>query len=144
MERKNFKQQINLTDFLKDITHFYSEKTLLEKSCLCPDILYDKMLFMLDIIQQNKIKRNYMKYYFNIFNNVSDNLINIFKDLNSHEDNFQDNIEFLLLSNVMKIIYNYYCDTLAFKENNFDDKVKNPEIHKKFDAVLEDILAYFF
>ena len=117
IEKANLRQNFfNIDDFT--LINENNKQKLLLKYRLCPDILYDKLLFLLDIITKDNNNENFMEFYFNI-------IIKLFCQKEGPINNSRDNYEVLALSKIINIIYNYYCG--IFKNNinqkSIDDKL---------------------
>ena len=104
--------------------NLYTEKKLFDKYNLSPNILYDKLLFLLEIINQANKNENFINYYFNIINKILNNLSNKINILSSQID-FSENYECLVLSKLISFIYNFYCNDIIKNKNIFEINEKS-------------------
>ena len=126
-EKIDYNQQIFQLNIL-DLQNLNNEKTLLDKFCYNPTILYDKFLFILEIINKEDNNENFINHYFNIINSILNNIINKNELLNNYQNN-DDGYEYLILSKIMDILYNHYLNKLSINENISENN--NKIIEKK-------------
>ena len=115
-------KQIEKIDYNQQIFNFNelnlknNEQKLLDKLCYSPNIIYDKLLFIIEIIKKEYNNELFIKYYFYIINSALNNIIKNIEVINNNIYNTGDNYECLILSKVMDIILNYYYNKLTDKD----------------------------
>ena len=112
------KQRLDLIDFNPEKLN--TEKKLMNIMDLSPNILYDKILFLIGIINSKNNNENFIKYYLNVITKITNNIEKIIEKFDDDNYDSEENLELLLLSNVMDIVYNYYCDFIINKNKKSD------------------------
>ena len=146
IEKLNNNQQIfNFNDL--NLKNQITEEKLLEKF-FCQNILYDQLLFLIDIINKEEKNETFIKYYFNIIITLLNNIINkkdkidIFK---SNEFDSEESYEFLLILKIMNIIYNYYCEKYNDNENKIIEQYNIPNnFHESMKELIKINLNKYF
>jgi hypothetical protein len=120
-DRKNSynNSKFDLSDFnLNKITHFFNEKQLIEKTHLTPEILYDKILYLIDFIDKNYKNENInhsIKYFLEIINKISNYVLGVDEKTKS-----QKKMEYLILLKTINILYNYYSHKKISNQTFFE------------------------
>ena len=107
-----------------NLYYLYTEKNLFDKYNSSPNILYDKLLFLLEIINQTHQNENFIKYYFNAINRILNNISNKINILCNQID-FSENYECLVLSKLINFIYNCYCNDIIKNKNIYEINEKS-------------------
>ena len=134
------KEYYNLAEF--QIVNLNNEKNLLEKSILYTNILYDKLLYLLDFIDKNKKNEYFIKYYFNIINMILHNITNNMQIKNNSREEPNENLENLLLSKTINILYNYYIyKIISDKNGNEIIENINIDIPESIDEEVKKLIS---
>ena len=135
---KCFKQiekiNYNLEEFnlnCLDLNNLSNEKKLFGKYYNSPNILYDKLLFLHDIINKENSDEYFIKYYFDIISNILNHIIKEISSNNNSVNNYGESYECLILLKIMNIIFHHFCDKL--KDNNNDNN-DNDNKNKIFES----------
>ena len=121
---------------------------LLEKFYSSKIILYDQLLFLIEIINKENKNEIFIQHYFIIINKLLNNIINKIDTINILESN-EFSYEFHLLSKIMNILYSYYCDKLTNKGNSseiiINEKINIPNnFHESMKKLIKINLNSFF
>ena len=128
----------NLEDF--EIIKLNNEKNLLEKSYLYTNVLYDKLLYLLNIIDKKQNNEYFIKYYFNIINLILPKLTNQIQVINYQREESEQSLDSLLLSKTINILHNYYINKMTSNQNN-NEIFKNINIPNSIDENLKKLIS---
>ena len=116
-----------------------TEKKLMEILNFCPNIINDKLLFLIGIISKTDGNEYFIKYYFDIINKMANSIVN----LDSQRNESENNLEYLLLINIINILYNYYNIKKKDKENGTIEMF-NKDIDETMKKLLQINIDCFF
>ena len=136
---QNDRYSMNIFDL--NISNLYNEKKLLEKIFTYPDIFYDRILFLIDLITKKDKNEYFIKYYFDLISKIADNLVNHILNLSYNVNENKENFEYILLSKVTNILYKYYCNKTS--NNNVNEIIENTEIidiPSKLDEAIKKLM----
>ena len=121
IEKMNYYQnELNESDF--NLSNLNTEKKLLDKYYLCQYIFYDKITFLFEIIYKNNSVDFFVKYCLTVINKLLNNSLNKIERINYIQYNSAENYEFLILSKLINILYNYYINKINYKESSINIK----------------------
>ena len=106
---KNNKNIFKLTNL--NLTNLNTEKKLLDKYKECPNIIYDKLFIISEILTKNNNNEYFINNYYDIMNIL---LSDIILKLNNYQNESEGNYDYLMLLKIITIIYNHYLN----KNNN--------------------------
>ena len=149
IEKSNYniskEQMFNLSEF--KIINLNNEKSLLEISIFCTNIIYDKLLYLLETIDKNNKNEYFIKYYFIIINLVLHNITNSINNINnitirnySREEFKEESLESLLLLKTINILYDYYSYKISNNQNE-NEIIENINIPESIDEKVKKLIS---
>ena len=125
MEKIDSKQQEFYLENFR-VTNKNNESKLLNIYYYNPTILYDKILFLIEIMNKENKNEYFINYYINIISSVLNNIVNKIENIKKSQNDTQESSGCLILSMVINIIYNHYYKILS---NNESDKKKFEKVN---------------
>ena len=122
IEKINYNQQEFSLDSLS-LRKLNNEKKLIKKFAYSSNVLYDKLLFLLDIINKENRNEYFINYYFDIISNILNHMIIEDEYLKSNINNSEENYDCLMLTKIMNILYNHFYNKLTDIESKNGNKI---------------------
>ena len=145
IEKINCVTQIRDNNFSEfNISNLNIEKNLLEKSYSYSNILYDKLLILIEIIDKNNNYEYFINYLFKIINLILHNFSTQINILNNYGGNSGENLESLLLSKAINILHSYYINKITNNQNSneiVENKNRDINILNNIDEGLKKLIS---
>ena len=134
IEKNNESRQIfNLENI--SIIKLNNEKKLYDQIYCGNDIIFNILLFAIDLINKRNNNNFFIQHYFNIINNRLESIIKNNLIFNNKHNYCVEGNEYLLLTKIMDIIYNYYSNEIK----NNDIRINNEIITNNFKKLMEKL-----